>query len=230
MGQVDKELEELLIVFEVDPARAEAAAKKQTFDQFDNKFIRLESLIGSNHAYAVVKESSSIEGESFIDYSNSKSDEYFESAEKVAEILKDEIIKGPSERWYVPFFYSIQSLNTFLEKKDEIVLHRPKEDLALHKYYLFHSDNEQSKDYLDLLIRKGKITVGDSEHWVKSGKPNGVRGNAILKKIIYQLTSSFGELDLGRPNYTVNYGQNKLTVDNGTQKNLRIIRDTAYNS
>jgi len=229
MGQVDKGLEEVLIGFEVNPARAEAAAKKQTFSQFSEKLDRLESLIGTNHAYAVIKESSSIEGESFIDYANSKSNEYFESAEKVAKILKDEIIKGSSERWYVPFFYSIQSLNTFLEKKDEIVSHRSKEDLALHKYYLFHPDNEQSRDYLDLLIRKGDITVGDSEHWVKSGKPNGVRGNAILKKIIYQLTSSFGELDLGRPNYTVNYGQNKLTVDSGTQKNLRLIRDMAYN-
>lgn len=229
MGQVDTGLEEALIGLEVNQARANATAKKQTLDQFSKKLDRLESLIGTDASYEVIAEAHSIEGESFIDYTGHQLERYFRLAGNVAGILQDAIIKEHSESWYAQFFYSIQSLNNFLEKKDEIISHESGNDLALHKYYLFHSDNDQSKEYLSLLIRKGKVTVGDSEHWRKSEKHNGPRGNNIIKKIIYELTSSFGELDLGKPKYQVNYGQNKLTVDAETQKNLRLVRDMAYN-
>ena len=229
MGQVDEGLEDMLIGLQVDPDRAKAAAKKQTFDQFDIKLNRLDALIGTNAAYEVIAKGPSTGEDSFIDYTSSQLEDYFKLAGEVAGIVEDAIMKEHSESWYAPFFYSIQSLNNFLEKKDEIVPHEPKKDLALYKYHLFHSDNEQSRDYLDFLIRNGEVKVGDSEHWRKSEKPNGPRGNNILKRIIYELTMSFEKLELGKPGYEVNYGQNKLTVDAGTQQNLRSIRDRVNN-
>lgn len=208
----------LMVVFEIEPNRANTIAGKLDIRKFDSNFMRLEALVGGfENAREVVKEGS------FLSYGNGDIENYFAIASQAASKI-DYLKPVP-----VQVFYSISSLTEFLrtEKAKEIIIDASK--IKVHKYRLLHRDNTQSHNYLTSLIENGILTVERHEHWAKSGDgQNGLRGLNIIRKIAYDLTILFDELGLPKPEYKLKHGQLKLSIPPYTSVILGKIRDAAY--
>ena len=206
----------LTSVFEVDQKRAEEVARSLTVETFDSNFSRLEAIIGFDNAAFVVKEGR------FLGYRNNEIENYFKLAHDVSAKI-DHSLPIP-----VQIFYSIESLHEFLRSKQEGKVAIDVSRLNISKYRLLHPDNEQSKKYLNTLIEDGHITVETNERWNKSLN-KGVRAVDIVRKIAYELTMVFNDLDIGRPWYNLNNGQMKLIITHPTTREyLKEIRDKVY--
>lgn len=214
---VDKGLEELLTgTFEVDSKRAEKVAANLTLDQFYLNFARLESIVGFEGGVGVVKDGD------FLDYRNHQLEIYFQLAME-ARSRMDSALPIP-----IKPFYSIESLKRYLgiKKEERTTLDHSKLNIASYK--ILHKDNPQSRDYLNSLIEMGEVIVEGHEHWNKGIKDKGPRGLNILKRIGYELKLIFRDLELGEPDYKINFGQMKLGINDSTRSALRQVRESAY--
>ncbi len=211
-------------VFEIDDDnRAKSIASKQDSDYFEKKFKRLEGIIGGDAAYDIVSNGK------FADYRNAHLNEYLALASEVSDIIKERMFEPSLKQdWFYSIFYSIESLTDFMVNPD--YGNRKKEilDPKLKQYLLFNPSSEQSKGYLNDLITNGSIRVGNHEHWSTNGA-TGTRENNILKKIGYELNLAFNSMNYEKPGIQINFGQNTITIDEKDHKNLRSLRDRAYN-
>ena len=213
----DEGLEELLIgTFQVKREKANQAAQTLELDQFYQNFVRLESMIGFEGGVEVVKEGD------FLDYQNSKLEIYFQLAMTVHGKM-DSSLPIP-----IKPFYSIKSLKSYLGIKEEEKMPIDSSKLNIASYRLLHKDNPASRRYLDSLIGTGEVNVDRNEFWNKSLRAKGGRGQDILRRIGYELPLIFNDLELGKPEFEINFGQNKLTVNKKTQEILGRVRDQAY--
>ncbi|MBS3151549.1 hypothetical protein J4443_04175 [Candidatus Woesearchaeota archaeon] len=217
------ELEEILIeLFDVDREKAKQISERQTLHDFDNGLTRLESLLGESVAYEIIRLGD------FAFYRNSRLQDYFNLAEQVLDRIKDRVHQD-NGNWHARLFYSVESLNKFLERGEEETQEKEPAEVGFSRYYLFNKNNEISRPYLGSLISNGELFVGTHEHWLGSNRPGGPRGRNILIKIGYELKVAFSEAGFDNPKVRINYGQHSISVDDETQKRLRILRDMAYN-
>jgi len=210
LADPDADLTELLArEFNVEFLRARNAARKLSFNDFSQYYGVLEALVGEDTAKDVVKNGS------FLDYKNGCIDEYFRL---IRLTKKDKFNQNPC------IFYSLDSLKDYLNKnQNHPILNVSNLDLSRNK--LFHLDDKKSFLYLSSLIETGYLIVSTNEHWCKSRTNTGPRGLNILRRISFQLATSFSDLGLGRPNCDINYGQGKLSVNSQTREQLKNIRD-----
>jgi hypothetical protein len=208
---MDKDLYELLIgIFEIDEQTAKSIAEKNSLSRFENRFQRLESILGDT-AYRVVSE-----GEVFS-YSKAFFDEYYMLALRM---LSDHPDIGAN----VHLFLSISNIKRFYGHEEDTL----EIDADLTKHRLFVKGDDQTEQYLDCLIRDGSLTFGDYEHWSKSGT-TGARGSNIAKSIAFQLNCAFSDCYPGyKPRINVNFGQRRVEIDEESQEKLAEMRTLAY--
>lgn len=220
LPDVDGELVETLTrMFGVDYIKARKTAREQTYEAFSTHLGALENLIGPQNAATVVK------GGDFLNYRNGTLEAYMGLAITVAGKLE----YNPTQD-QVPLFYSIESLQKYLQPKAEQKKGVDSGRLRLQELRLLQPDNPQSRGYLDSLVGYGRVAVGGHEHWSTSGDgQNGPRGLNIVRSIAYQLTRMFDMLGLGKPECTLNHGQQRLDISDKTRTVLEEVRTQVYN-
>lgn len=211
LADPDSDLTELLTrEFEVEFMRARNASRRISLDIFIENYGILESLLGGGISKDVVKKGN------FLDYKNGFLDGYFQLVRLV--LGKDNSNERPDD-----IFYSIESLKSYLSGPTYTELDIEKLDISRNR--LFHLSNTQSCNYLNLLIENGYLVVDRHEHWCKSKHSDGMRGLNIIKAVTFQLSTSFSDLGLGRPEFEINYGTHTLKISEKTQEQLKKIRD-----
>lgn len=214
-------LEEILTtIFEIpaEKARDICAKGKLTEQTFSHYFSTLENILGFDSAAQIVREGR------FLEYSNSMMDRYLQLAREAYGRLS-----GIVNEKTTSFFYSLESLHQCLAPPRTALVIDPAK-LRLSHYSLLHVDNDMARDYLDTIITQGDLIIGNHEHWRKSKSEKGPRGLNIIKKIAYQIHILFSHLDLGRPDFTLTFSQNKLSLAEETRRQLAQIRDIAYHT
>jgi len=212
----DDNLESMLRnIFEVGANKAFAAAHKTTTNEFYQNFSRLENMLGFENASYLVQHGD------FLGYRNGFLETYFQLA-RVAIGKMDAELPIP-----VDVFCSIDSLEKYLGLKHT---DSQTKDLKVNptNYRLLHKDNPQSANYLKLLIEKGELIVGENDHWGKTTRTDGRRGLHIIRRISYELAQIFNEAEMERPQYKINHGQQKISLDENTRIGLSKIRDVVY--
>lgn len=213
----DQDLYEFLRWAEVNKEKAKEASVRESFDDFEKRFSDLEVIVGYDRALDILKEGD------FLDYGKSQNKTYFSLARQAHGQLNYTVTTND-----IPLFYTIKSLDTFLNPEEEQFTMTVSDDFNLPNYRILHQSNEMSKDYLDALITDGKITVADDEHWCTSDSYNGPRGKNILKTIKHQLTLAASYTNLPRLDITINFGQNSLEISEETQDSLEYLKDHVY--
>jgi hypothetical protein len=222
--KLDSELEDILLkVIGMPEDKAAKAAHIQNMDYFEKKFKRLECLVGDNTAYDIAEK-----GE-FALYKNGELDRYFSLATKVVELTKEHIYSEDFKKNAAKFFYSIESLETFLKEESEQEESKKIAGVSNGEYRLLSRTDQQAIDYLAEIIDEGKLTVRGHEHWAKKGLPTGLRGQNILKHIAWEIKRMCREAGMQDPYAVVMHGQKSIEVDDATRTTLRIIRDKVYN-
>ena len=214
---LDQRLEDVLkSIFEVESKKAEQAAKISTLEEFELNFRRLENLLDFKGAAEVVRL-----GE-FLAYRNSQLDKYFQLA-YLAIGKMDAFLPVP-----IKPFYSVTTLKEYLGIKEEDSKVIDHSKLKLASYRILHIDHPMSVAFLESLIENGEVVVGDNDRWSRSKSKEGPRGPSILRRIAFELVEIFNDLEMNRPQYDINFGQSKITLDRTTSEALRKVRDSAY--
>ncbi|MBT3814613.1 hypothetical protein HOE37_05090 [Candidatus Woesearchaeota archaeon] len=113
-----------------------------------------------------------------------------------------------------------QKVNSFANSKDtaEITEELTKPEFELYRYTFLHTGNEHVNRRRESLIKKGKVTVTDRDHW--NGGSSGARGNNIIMKLDYEIGILFSDLGLPEPDCNPNFGQRTLSISPQDQANL----------
>lgn len=222
-------LTELLVeIFEVPIEKAKIAAKVKSLEDISRQIKDLESYVGENTAYAIIKN-----GE-FITYTNGQLKEYKALLQEAVTTLKDQFSHdGNLNIQFANKLYSIETLKEFLSKKDEITEQMMIDKDKLLRYRIFNPTNESSRKYLSSLIDTGELEVGRFEFWTKYGNQKSAdtaMGTSILKKMAFELSLAFRESGYDDPKIILNHANRKLTIAAENIDTLRILRDHAYNS
>ena len=162
------------------PAKDEELSVEQLYGQISKELIKLSV------AYEIIRLGD------FAFYRNSRLQDYFNLAEQVLDRIKDRVHQD-NGNWHARLFYSVESLNKFLERGEEETQEKEPAEVGFSRYYLFNKNNEISRPYLGSLISNGELFVGTHEHWLGSNRPGGPRGRNILIKIIDDLKSKGAE-------------------------------------
>nr|MBA4404833.1 hypothetical protein [Nanoarchaeum sp.] len=202
---------EVLMVLGVDQTKASAASIPE--DRFCEAFDELEILLGGPEVGFDLALDVVHQGD-VLNYNGVKLEEYLGLARLVAGKLNYQTEQ-------TGIFYSIESLRSYLSEKKERGLDFSK--LKLARYRLLQ-DHPQSIRYLDVLIKSGELTIGDSEHWTMH-KADGPRGGQICKSLGEQINWVYDDLELPRPRFKINHGQKKIIVNEETRGLLGQIKE-----
>ncbi len=94
-------------------------------------------------------------------------------------------------------------------------------------YRTLHRGDPAVERRLQSLVESSSVHVGRSEHWY-SRSEKGARGKNILKRIGYDLERIFADLNLPRPEWSINFGQDTISIPEEARQLLWQIRDEAY--